>query len=145
MQLLFSTETGAGSAIIRAFTWSPWSHVDLVFGQDIIGAYPGVGVERINIMERIGAAKDWALFDVPGLEDAAALKCAMAELNKPYDWRGVFGVGLHRDWQSKDKWFCSELAAYVAQACNLPLLNGDYKRITPGMLAMSPILKAAKK
>lgn len=145
VKLLFSTESGLVSAGIRAFTWSPWSHVDIVFGDWMIGAYPGAGVQHIPLAERIAQARDFALFDVPGLDDAKAEDCALAEVGKAYDWSGVVGIGLHRDWQSPDKWFCSELAAYVARQCGVELLGGDYRRITPGMLALSPVLVPSQK
>lgn len=144
LKLLFTTESGPASALIRTFTWSDYSHVDLVFGNEVIGAYPGRGVERIPIDDRLKAASKAAFFMADGIEESAALEKAMSQINKPYDWLGVIGIGLHRDWQCQDKWFCSEFASWVAMQCGKPLLAGNFRRITPQDLLLSPMLEPAK-
>jgi hypothetical protein len=136
-RLLFTTKPGPIAGIIRACTWSEYSHVDIVDGDHVIGAYPGRGVERVPLVQRLAECTRADFFVVPDLDSSKAIAEAVAQLTKPYDWAGVVGIGLHRDWQCANKWFCSELVAYVAERCNVPLVHGGYKRVTPQMLINS--------
>lgn len=49
---------------------------------------------------------------------AAAIMWLNAQVGKPYDWAGAFGLGLapYRDWASDNKWFCYELGAGALRA-----------------------------
>ena len=38
-----------------------------------------------------------------------------SQIGKPYDKTGALGLGLHRDWQEDDAWWCSELIPWAAQ------------------------------
>ena len=77
----------------------------------------------------------------PQDDAAAALALAMEQHGKPYDWAGVLGWGLRRQWQAPDSWFCFELVAASFDAAGAPLLRGsDAWRITPRDLLLSPYL-----
>jgi hypothetical protein len=38
---------------------------------------------------------------------------ALLEEGKKYDLTGVIGLGFKRDWQENDRWWCTELVAYI--------------------------------
>lgn len=143
MKILLSTTTSPLSAIIRTFTWSDYSHVDLVFEDDtIIAAVPFNGVMKDTLENRLKEASHYALYDIPNIDEAKAREIAESQIGKAYDWRGVIGVGFHRDWQRKDFWFCSEFATWVTIQAGNPILSADYfRRIVPGHVPFSPIVK----
>jgi hypothetical protein len=144
-QLLFTSESGPVSSVIKTLTWSDFSHVDLVFGDVLIGAVPFRGVVEDTLFERIAAATQIAVYDIPGLDDEVALSFAKSQLGKPYDWAGAIGVGLHRDWQDPERWFCSEFVEWVCTQSGHPLLAGNFRRITPRDLTLSPLIQIAEK
>ena len=78
--------------------------------------------------------------DVQDLSQAqAVIAAAESQIGKPYDWLGVLGIGLHRDWQEPDRWFCSEMAAWAFQQAGRPLFRPDaLYRITPQHFWMLP-------
>lgn len=134
--LEFSYRGGMAGRLVRATTWSWASHVDFVLPDGrLLGAVPGGGVSR----------RDWA--PAVRAERYAAdchplvLDIALDQLGKPYDWLGVLGVGLHHDWRSTGRWFCSELVAWAFAKAGKPLLIADQiDRITPRDLLLSPVL-----
>lgn len=133
----FSTTNAVGSRLIRTFTWSHFSHVDVVLKNgDLFGALAERGVCQ-HSMQRYARVKRYRV-DV----DAKALVDALfSQLGKPYDWGGVLGLGLRHNWQDDNKWFCSELMAWAFMQAGAPLLNTeDSYRITPRDLELSPLL-----
>lgn len=42
-------------------------------------------------------------------------------LGKPYDYTGILGLGINRDWQENDMWFCSEDVADTLKRSGLQL------------------------
>jgi hypothetical protein len=45
------------------------------------------------------------------VDAAPVFEFMVSQLGKPYDWGGVFSLGIHRNWHDENKWFCSELLA----------------------------------
>ncbi len=137
----FSANRTFGSRIIRAATWSEFSHVDFVLPSgSLLGAAAIGGVALREARADCTRVRAFRV-DAP----ARVLAAAIDQLGKPYDWAGVVGMGLHRDWQEDDSWFCSELVAWAFQAAGRPLLRADHlHRITPRDLLLSPMLKEVK-
>lgn len=137
IDLLFSRRKHPGSWLIRTVTWSAWSHVELVLpGGQLIGAAAphGVGLTPLHVRHRI--ASKVAVVSFPG-DLCCAKTWAMEQLGKPYDWLGVLGLGLHRDWESDDSWWCSEFAAQaLKQGGYAPFREAAINRITPEHLWM---------
>lgn len=137
ISLLFSTTSNPFSALIRAATWSRWSHVSVVDGSSVIEAAAIYGVRRVSLMEAIDRDKDWALVKFPCTDPVAVIAAAASQIGKPYDYTAILGLGLHRDWQEDDSWFCSELVAWGFNAAGQPLFRSDcMRRITPQHLWM---------
>lgn len=132
----FSRKRDPFSALIRWFTWSQYSHVDLVLPDGrLLGATALRGVD-IREPEDFEAVKRFTV-DAP----TDVLKLASLQVGKPYDWPGIFGIVGRHDWQDPSRWFCSELVAWAFQSAGVPLLRGDRShRITPRDLLLSPLL-----
>lgn len=135
----FSFRGGLAGKIVQAATWSWASHVDFVLPDGLLlGAVPDGGVS-LRAWSPPVRAERYTVDAHPFV-----LQCAQSQLGKPYDFVGVLGIGLHRDWAETDSWFCSELIAWAFQKAGKPLLRADHlDRITPRDLLLSTALKAA--
>lgn len=133
MKLLLSKRRHPGSALIRAITWSRWSHVDIVVDDDmLLSAAAPYGVEFSMREDRLARASAAVMIELPVPDEPAAIAWAMRQLAKPYDWLGVIGLGLHRNWQDDDAWFCSEFAMQAAQAGGYaPYRQNRVRRLVP--------------
>ncbi|WP_199225861.1 hypothetical protein [Chromobacterium sp. Panama] len=65
LQLLFTTTHWPASWPIRASTWSAWSHVALVDGNQVIEPVMGHGVRRVPVCSAIRRASCHALVSLP--------------------------------------------------------------------------------
>lgn len=148
VRLLFSTSRHPGSAIIRAFTWSRWSHVALINGDQVIEAAAPHGVRRAPLAQAIEHAHRSAIVSLPCSDPGRIIAAAASQIGKPYDWTAVLGLGLHRDWQETDAWFCSELVAWAFARAGESLFRAEVlRRVTPQHLWMlqpvSPVVRLA--
>lgn len=142
VSLLFSTSGHPMSAAIRLSTWSDWSHVAIIDGDEVIETTAPAGVRRFPVVQAINHAKRGAIVELPCRDPQAVIAAAVSQLGKPYDYTAILGLGLRRDWQEEDAWFCSELVAWAFQHAGEPLFRADVlRRVTPQhlwMLAPSP-------
>jgi len=139
VRLLFSSSKSPLGALICAATWSRWSHVALIDGDEVVEATPFYGVRRIKLADAIGQAKEAATVELPAREPQRIIGAARSQLGKPYDWTAVLGLGLRRDWQGRDAWFCSELIAWSAAEAGEPWYRCEsLRRVTPQHLWMLP-------
>lgn len=139
-QIIFSTDDSWTSRLVRLGTFSWCSHVSIIHNDLVIEALPSKGVTctRLDVRKRQSTRFEIYECDI----DAAALfNTAAQQIDKPYDWTGVFGLPLHRNWQDGDAWFCSELVAWAAQQLNKPLVREDAYRVTPRDLLISSELR----
>lgn len=119
--------------VLRAAMWSPWSHCAIVLadGQTVIDATFKNGVKARALAPIIAGASLHDFRDIDCPDPQAAYDFLFAQIGKPYDTWGVAGVGLHRDWQAEDAWFCSELVeAALAAGGNQRFVNHP-RRVTP--------------
>lgn len=134
--LQFSSRRLIGSWLIRQFTWSNYSHVDIVLPDGrLLGSrlFGGVSIQPP------GRFKETILVQVDAPYEV--INAALTQVGKPYDLAAVFGIIIRRDWQSTDKWFCSELVAWSFEQAKCPLLRTEnFNRVTPRDLLMSPLL-----
>lgn len=136
--LQFSAQNDIASWAIRRFTWSQYSHVDLVLPDgSLLGARTAAGVSIAPAHPCHRAAR----FTVDAPDEVLAI--AKGQIGKPYDWSGIFGMISRSDWQQPDQWFCSELVAWAFQQAGMPLINAQTHRITPRDLLLSPYLQPA--
>jgi hypothetical protein len=132
--LFFRDEPGIAAKAIRWWTKSPYSHVELHFGDGIcFSSRPGSGcgwkyydVNRPDIV-RISLDQLDPYYD-------RIIRFCYAEAECAYDWKGiVFCMVFPFGWQSRSKWFCSEICTAM---CQLAGIFQDVKphEVTPGAL-----------
>jgi len=144
MRLLFTHSPGIAGTAVKTFTWSQYSHVDIVDGDVVIGAKFLKGVHTYPLDRRIAESSKHVFAVIPEVDSAAAIDFACNQIGKPYDIWAIFGFVARRDWSSDDKWFCSELAAAAALVQNVHVLNKSVSRITPQDLLESPLVLLEK-
>ena len=140
IDLLFCTNPiNPLSWMIRAGSWSKWSHVAIVDGDDVIEAIALDGVVRTPLATRKAKDTAWQIVTLPCADRLAIINAATSQLGKPYDYTGVLGIGFHRNWQETGHWFCSELVAWAFQQGGTPLFReGASRRVTPQDVWMVP-------
>jgi hypothetical protein len=138
IRVLFSRRAQPVSLLIRTFTWSAWSHVEILDGEELIGADMLNGVCVTKLAHRLEIASHAAIVEFPCEDPAAVIAAARSEIGRGYDFLGLLGLVTHRrNWQSKDNWFCSELVAWAFAAGGSPLFRADLvNRVTPQHLWM---------
>jgi len=142
--LQFSTTNQIGSRLIRSMTWSWASHCDIVLPDgNLLGALAlenggGVQIHPMRELDHYARVERFIVEDAP----ESIIDIALMQLGKKYDWEGIFGfLFKKRQWQSDEKWFCSELIAYAFQEAGYPLVRDFSYRITPRDLVSSVLLK----
>jgi hypothetical protein len=112
--------------------WSPWSHVaTIVPGERVIDARWLHGVCERPLAEVIAhaskhAEREWFVPDAP-----AGYAWLREQVGRPYDTAGVIGLGLRREWQDEEAWFCSELHEQFLEHCGLTRFVNSPRRVTP--------------
>lgn len=146
VQLEFSRQNWKPfSWLIRAATWSPWSHVDVIMPNDLrLGARGGKGVIITGVVTE---ASEKAVYEVELTAEQAdkfftALK---SQLGKGYDWWGIIGFTLRKDWHKENAWFCSELVAWAFKQAGKPVICEKSSMVTPRDLTISPYFKRVTK
>lgn len=118
--------------LIRLVTWSEFSHVALIDGDSVLEAVAFHGVRRRPLGEAIADSSKAAIVTFACDNPDNAIAYAVSQLGKPYDWTALVGLGLHRDWQEDDSWFCSEYFAACMQKADNPLFRAEsMHRIVP--------------
>jgi len=142
LQVRFSANHLPFSWVIRARTWSKYSHIDFVLPNGkFMGAVPLGGV---CIHEHRYPTEDYFEVDVTEEEATTILNFAYDQLGKPYDFMGIFGFATNRDWQEDDKWFCSEYVAGAIQKV-VPLFNEETYKVSPRDLSINVLFKKVEK
>jgi len=138
MKLLFSRQRHIGSLGIRLVTWSTWSHVDIIVGENkIISANARHGVSYDTLDYRLNNSSKAVIVDIPLPDEKSAELWGSSQIGKKYDWVGVAGLGFHREWDNEDKWWCSEFAlGYAKHGGFIPFREKYLRRVTPEHLWM---------
>ncbi len=134
IQLIFSNSKLPLSPFIRFVTWSDWSHVGLLVDGNLVieSTISQKGVKTATVQDFKLRAKNWAIYDLQVNHPQAVLNAALTQIGRPYDKTGILGVGLHRDWQEEDSWFCSELVLWALSKDYMPKYNPRFiRRGTP--------------
>lgn len=140
------------SRLIKWQTRSPVSHASVLFTSDdtVLESIEGVGVRAVSAKHY---AKDLAegritQYRVPKLSrvQVKTIRDFMtAELGAGYDYGSVLKFITRRKAAHNARWFCSELVFAAFAAAGVPLLqNVEAWAVSPGDLAMSPVLERVK-
>ena len=138
IRLRFSTTNSLISRLIRWRDWSDYSHVDFIMPDGrLLGALSdGVKLREVD-------SDKYLILEVEVTEEQydKIHLTAIKQLNKSYDFLGVFGFAFNRYWQETDKWFCFELVAYCFKEAGVNLLRyNNLSRISSNLM-LSPLLK----
>lgn len=144
IQLQFVAEKDLGSEIIGWFSAGHLSHVDALWGGNLLGARSdnpggyGYGVRARGP----GYAKfsRRVLMTIPTTDDQN-LKWQQFLNNqqgKPYDSEAIWAFAFNRNWRETDSWICSELQARALEVAGIvPPLYLTCNKITPVALALT--------
>lgn len=138
VRLLFTRRRMIGSLLIRGVTWSAFSHVEIVVGDQVIGANMLTGVGLTPLKERLEKSSYAAMVDIP-CKDAQAIKAAaLDKIGAGYDYLGLMGILFHADrLDDKERFFCSEFVAWAFDKGQEPLIRPEITgRVTPQHLWM---------
>jgi uncharacterized protein YycO len=130
---------GFGSGFIRRFTFGEYSHVSFVF--DL-----GHKVEEVESIQGKGLIahppitdKAFDEFFVPlsyeQIVEAHSIACSL--IGAKYDWRGVINFVRRKKTHNPDKWFCSELVAFVLHKVGYDVSRREPYRETPSSVCES--------
>lgn len=130
---ILSRNDKVGSKIIRARTWSRWSHVAMLLDDEVVlesVAAHGVRLRALKALKQ--DSTDWVIFAIPCPQANLVRNFAKGQLGKPYDILWALGLGINRDWQDDDKWGCSEIFAWPFQQAGYPIFRAEeVHAITP--------------
>lgn len=141
LRVIFTNSRMPLAPVIRAVTWSKFSHMALLFDDNkkILHAdMHGVRIEETKALQ--ARSKNWMIVDYKCDRPDDLINACMTQLGKPYDFTGIIGIAI-RDVNLQDtgKWWCSELPAYGAVASGQPFFQDEYmSRITPQHWLMLP-------
>ena len=138
VRILFTRRRAVGSLLIRAVTWSAFSHVEIVIQDQVIGANMLGGVSTTPLKERLELASYAAMVEMPCADPEKVFAAAISQLGKGYDYLGLLGILAHSDeLQTPNKFFCSEFVAWAFKEAGCPIFRPELTgRITPQMLWM---------
>lgn len=122
-----------GENLLQWFGHGWATHVDVVYGDVVLGALPKGGVkQRLKKDFQYKRTQTFELQTTQEIKDKFD-QFILAQLGKPYDWRSIFSFVIpFRDWREDDSWFCSELiAAGLEQSGFLRKLDLNVTKITP--------------
>jgi Orthopoxvirus protein of unknown function (DUF830). len=129
--VVFSKENSFPSILLRWFTWSKFSHVEVILSNgNTIAATAKHGVCLVKssdsskkFVKKFIYLSKFEYFKFEGF--------LLSQIGKPYDWTGVFGFLPRLRWQDDGAWFCSELVAAAFTCAGKPLTIKDSWRVTP--------------
>jgi hypothetical protein len=130
---IFMRQARLDSLMLRTGMWSSWSHVALIMPDEnsVIDAtfFHDVARRPLGDLTRVASKMAFRVIEV--LDPSACYDFARSQIGKPYDTWGVAGIGLHRNWQSEDSWFCSEFfEACLAAGGNKRFINQIHRVTT---------------
>lgn len=132
---------GLISTLIRWQSRSQYSHAALLMPDGrIVESWQGDGV-------RVKEIADWTdveAYDVIGMTDFQwdlALDFALELVGSGYDYKAVMRFISRRPASDNERWFCSELVFAALESAGVPpLARISAAAVSPGMLALSPLL-----
>lgn len=135
VRLIFTTQPGFFSWLIRVFTFSKFSHVSFQISQtEIIDATFKSGVSIRPLSELVDKATVCEVVELD-IDSEDILVWANTQVGKPYDIGAVVALPFTRKWTTDDKWFCSEFVSVALYNAGVKIFNRDHtSRITPEML-----------
>lgn len=140
--LRFSSTNSIGAKLIKFGTWSWCSHVDIELPNGkCIGALPHGGVQiRSNDYDKDEADRiERYCIETSLVDEQKIYDFAKSQIGKPYDFSAILGFVVRENWESPNKWFCSEFVESTLRQVDCGLIRTTYDawRITPKDLLIS--------
>lgn len=133
LRIIFTNSKMPLSPLIRAVTWSDFSHMAIVINEcEILHSdFHGVRIEPLKDLQ--DRSKNWMIADYKCERPQDLIDACLTQLGKPYDFTGLIGIAIRDvDLQDDSKWWCSELPAYGGMISNQPFFQEEYlHRIAP--------------
>lgn len=137
--LKFSSTGFISAKLIEWYTWSEYSHVDLVLPDGNLLGSRFIGGVKIRKPRKFKRELSVVIHNI---DEQNIIELLQSQIGKPYDHFGIIGIPLRsRRWQDEDSWFCSELIAWAFDKNGTPLVNSNSYRVTPRDLLESPLCK----
>jgi hypothetical protein len=133
---------GAGGRAIKWFTFSPYSHVSMVFDMGDHGL-EYESIQRKGVHKQIfDPAADCDLYPlkVYADEEMDAIRAWESILGAKYDWTGIWGFLVRKKRELLSRWFCSEAASWVCRTIGKRLSRKKDFQHTPGDVCASMVL-----
>lgn len=137
------------SKLIRWRTWSKYSHASWILdsGEVIEAWWGGVRLKPCIDSDHTDRTQiDLFRINLTRRQREGVEEFLMAQVGKKYDFRSIAKFVSRRAEVAadQDKWFCSELVfAALASVNRAPLARVPAFKVSPGLLAVSPMLIAA--
>lgn len=150
VRLLFTSQPGFIGFFIKFFTWSEYSHVDLIMSDEdtVIGSTFWKGVDIDSMEDRLKRSNTYMVLMIENfpenlIEDLEVT--AYSKLGTSYDWKGVLDFIFHLGLQSDKKNFCSEFISEIFIKVWKPLQMSLPRKTTPRDLSITPYGKIIQK
>lgn len=137
MKLIFVTDNKPVSKIIMKTTSCPWHHVAVAFGDVVIEAR-FTGVQKTTLSELKSRGKHH-IVDVPLSDENKALRFALSQIGKGYDFSGLVGFIANKNLENPRLWYCSELANAIAKHGGVTLVRSGLDTVTQRDLWILPL------
>jgi uncharacterized protein YycO len=140
--LRFSSGAGFYAALVRFSTWSPFSHVGFKLEDGLVlDATPNCGVSIRDAVD--DDTTQYYRILAPKRHMDEAVRIALLQVGRPYDWSAIYGGLFRRDWCDDGMFFCSELIEFAFSRAHFPLIRDSkhFNRITPRDLLLSPRIR----
>lgn len=125
VSVLFTRSRTLGSLVIRSWQHSPFSHVALIDGGEVIEAVLGEGVRTKYLEHALEDASYHEIKRIPCPRPRDAVDAARSQIGKLYDWKAPIGIGLRQDFHDADRWDCVELVAWAVEQGGRQLFRGN--------------------
>lgn len=126
--------------LICWWTKSKYYHVELIVGNKWISSNPDVGGVTINDLQPLRDNYEYLeLKDVRVTKEQynRIMQWVSSQSDKKYDWLAIYtSCILPFNWESKNKWFCSEIVTTILKFMLVKeVMNLTPNRTSPGELA----------
>lgn len=135
VQILFAEGRKIFSRLIKAVTWSRFSHVGMIdeTGEYVYEAEAFMGVVKTPINEFVERYNGRVVREDYNCDNPKnAFAFMESQLGKSYDYSAIFGILFKTDIDKENAWFCSELVVRSIEEGGTSYFRPDYEsRITP--------------
>jgi len=133
------------SKAIKFVTRGQYSHTAIMLADDcIVEAWEGSNSVRVITSladgHKLGTPVDIYSVRMGAEQERVFREFVIAQVDKKYDYWGIFGFLRRKDLQRGESWFCSELFAAGCEKAGVTLLkNVRPSQVSPSMVTRSPI------